>query len=199
MGSRHLSAEAAVPAPNRFPCGRSGYARPTLSRLLLLQRSLPDGYTNGRQLMGSWVGRQGSGFQLWSTYWFSGRTTVQANYRSMWVDHSFLQGGWLQDVGLTTNVALGPDFSLQAGAVRALAISLAGSRPSLERDDGSPAFVYAGVGVALMTALNDTALKAQEEMAKSPLLDTTQAGSRIPRCCGTVAESWRRWLYVRCC
>ena len=74
------------------------------------------GYTNNRELMGSWVGRQGSGFQLWSTYWFSARTTVQANFRSMWVDHSFLQGGRLQDFGLTTNVALGSEFSLQASA-----------------------------------------------------------------------------------
>jgi len=74
------------------------------------------GYTNNRELMGSWVGRQGSGFQLWSTYWFSARTTVQANYRSMWVDHTFLQGGRLQDFGLTSNVALGSEFSLQASA-----------------------------------------------------------------------------------
>lgn len=74
------------------------------------------GFTNNRELMGSWVGQQGSGFQLWSTYWFSARTTVQANYRSMWVDHSFLQGGRLQDLGLTTNVALGSEFSLQASA-----------------------------------------------------------------------------------
>ena len=74
------------------------------------------GYTNDQQLMGSSIGRQGSGFQLWSTYWFSARTTVQANFRSMWVDHSFLQGGRLQDFGLTTNVALGSEFSLQASA-----------------------------------------------------------------------------------
>ena len=74
-----------------------------------------NGYTNGRQLMGSWVGRQGSGFQLWSTYWFSGRNTVTLGYRSQWVDHSFLQGGWLRDISATTNVALGSNFSLQAG------------------------------------------------------------------------------------
>jgi hypothetical protein len=74
-----------------------------------------DGYTNGRQLMGSWVGRQGSGFQLQSTYWFSGRNTLTAGYRALWVDHSFLQGGWLRDLNATTNVALGSSFSLQAG------------------------------------------------------------------------------------
>lgn len=74
------------------------------------------GYTNNRQLMGSWIGRQGSGFQLWSTYWFSARSTLQASYRSMRVDHSFLQGGWLKDLSLAANFALGPEFSLQASA-----------------------------------------------------------------------------------
>ena len=74
-----------------------------------------DGYTNGRNIMGSWVGRQGSGYQLQSTYWFSGRNTLQAGYRAMWVDHSFLQGGWLRDVSANTNLELGSNFSLQAG------------------------------------------------------------------------------------
>jgi hypothetical protein len=74
-----------------------------------------DGYTNGRQIIGSWIGRQGSGFQLWSTYWFSGRNTLQLGYRAQWVDHSFLQGGWLRDITAKTNVALGNNFSLQAG------------------------------------------------------------------------------------
>ena len=72
------------------------------------------GYTNGRQLMGSWIGRQGSGFQLWTTYWLSGRSTLQVTYRTMWVDHSFLQGGWLRDVAANTNLALGSSFALQA-------------------------------------------------------------------------------------
>ena len=74
-----------------------------------------DGYTNDRQIMGSWVGRQGSGYQLASNYWFSGRNTVQLGYRSLWVDHSFLEGGWLRDISAKTNLALGSDFALQAG------------------------------------------------------------------------------------
>jgi Capsule assembly protein Wzi len=74
-----------------------------------------DGYTNARQIMGSWVGRQGSAWQLSSTYWFSGRNTLQFGYRSMWVDHSFLQGGWVRDISANTNLALGANFALQAG------------------------------------------------------------------------------------
>jgi hypothetical protein len=75
-----------------------------------------DGYTNGRQIIGSWVGRQGSGYQLQSTYWFSGRNTLQVGYRTLWVDHSFLQGGWLRDISANTNLALGSSFALQASA-----------------------------------------------------------------------------------
>jgi hypothetical protein len=72
------------------------------------------GYTNSRDLIGNWVGRQGSGYQLWSTYWFSGRSTVQLGYRKLWVDRSFLQGGTLQDISATGNLPLGETFSLQA-------------------------------------------------------------------------------------
>jgi len=74
-----------------------------------------DGYTNGRELIGSWVGRQGNGYVLQSTYWLSGRNTIQIGYRNLWVDRSFLQGGWLQDINANTNLALGANFALQAG------------------------------------------------------------------------------------
>jgi hypothetical protein len=33
----------------------------------------------------------------------------------MSVDHSFLQGGWLQDMNVNTNLALSANFALQAG------------------------------------------------------------------------------------
>jgi hypothetical protein len=72
------------------------------------------GYTNGRQLLGSAVGRQGNGFQLWSTYWFSGRSTLQAHYRSVSVDHSFLQGGYLRDASITAQFPVRPDLMLGA-------------------------------------------------------------------------------------
>jgi hypothetical protein len=72
------------------------------------------GYTNNRQLIGTWTGRQGSGFQVWSTYWMSARNKVQASYRSMWVDRIFLQGGWVKDASVLTEISLRPDLSLQA-------------------------------------------------------------------------------------
>jgi hypothetical protein len=73
-----------------------------------------DGYTNDRQLMAGWVGRQGNGIQLWSNYWFSGRNSLQVGYRSVSVDHSFLQGGHVHDFHTSTNLALGSNFALQA-------------------------------------------------------------------------------------
>ncbi len=72
------------------------------------------GYTNDRQLIGTWTGRQGSGFQVWSTYWMSARNKIQASYRSMWVDRIFLQGGWVKDASVQTEFLLRPDISLQA-------------------------------------------------------------------------------------
>lgn len=72
------------------------------------------GYTNDRLLIGNWMNRQGSGFQVWSTYWMSGRSKIQASYRSVWVDHSFLQGGWVKDASVLTKFSLRPEISLQA-------------------------------------------------------------------------------------
>jgi hypothetical protein len=72
------------------------------------------GYTNDRQLMGSWVGREGSGYQLWSTYWLSGQSTIQASYRNTWVNRAFLKGGSIQDFRVSANFWAGSEFSIQA-------------------------------------------------------------------------------------
>jgi len=52
-----------------------------------------DLYTNKANLIGSWIGRQGSGLQAWSTYWFSPRDTFQFAYRHGKVSTQFLPGG----------------------------------------------------------------------------------------------------------
>jgi membrane-associated phospholipid phosphatase len=57
-----------------------------------------DSYTNDGHLLGSWVGREGHGLQLWSTYWLSPRNSVQAGYRKAHVDRDFIPaGGDIQD------------------------------------------------------------------------------------------------------
>jgi hypothetical protein len=58
----------------------------------------PQGYTNYGQIMGSWVGRQGSGGQASSTYWFSARNKATLSYRRMYSDKSFLEGGGMHDI-----------------------------------------------------------------------------------------------------
>jgi membrane-associated phospholipid phosphatase len=52
-----------------------------------------DLYTNKSNLIGDWVGREGMGFQGWSNYWFTPRTSLQAGYRHMKVDKDFIPGG----------------------------------------------------------------------------------------------------------
>jgi membrane-associated phospholipid phosphatase len=52
-----------------------------------------DLYTNKGNLIGDWVGRQGMGFQGWSTYWFSPKNSVQFEYRHAKVDPDFIPGG----------------------------------------------------------------------------------------------------------
>jgi hypothetical protein len=70
------------------------------------------GYTNNRQLIGSWIGREGDGLQLWSSWWFSPRSSVQASYRSQNASSQFLRGGDLHDMTLASDTPLGRDWSI---------------------------------------------------------------------------------------
>jgi hypothetical protein len=76
-----------------------------------------NGYTNGGNLIGSWIGRDGQGAQAWTNYWFTPRTRLQFNFRHEKVSQQFVPGGgtltdagakadyWLsQSVGLSTSV-----------------------------------------------------------------------------------------------
>ncbi len=52
-----------------------------------------DCYLNKGDLMGSWLGREGTGGQAWSTYWFSVQSTLQLGYRTLRVSRSFVPQG----------------------------------------------------------------------------------------------------------
>jgi hypothetical protein len=66
-----------------------------------------DSYTNDGHLVGSWVGREGHGVQLWSTYWLSPRHSVQAGYRKAHVDRDFIpEGGNIQDFSVRATFQL---------------------------------------------------------------------------------------------
>ncbi len=61
-----------------------------------------DLYTNKNNLIGDWIGREGTGFQAWSTYWFSPQKTLQFGYRHVKVSRSFIPAGETLDDGSVT-------------------------------------------------------------------------------------------------
>jgi hypothetical protein len=74
-----------------------------------------DSYTNDGNLIGSWVGREGHGFQLWSTYWVSPRNSVQAAYRRAHVDNNFIPGGGnIQDFSIRSDWRLHSEMEINA-------------------------------------------------------------------------------------
>ena len=70
-----------------------------------------NGYLNGGDLMGNTVGRMGNSFQVWSTYWFSPRHSLQFTAKDSRVYKNYLPGGaaW-QDYRVTHNVYLNSGF-----------------------------------------------------------------------------------------
>ena len=70
------------------------------------------GYTNERQLLGSWIGRESNGYQLWSTWWISPRSSVQLRARDQSAASVFLRGGALRDLEVSTDLALSPHWQL---------------------------------------------------------------------------------------
>jgi hypothetical protein len=52
-----------------------------------------DLYTNKNNIIGDWIGREGMGFEGWSTYWFSPRNSLRFEYRHAKVASDFIPGG----------------------------------------------------------------------------------------------------------
>lgn len=74
-----------------------------------------DAYTNNGNLLGSWIGREATGFQLWSTYWMKPQNTVQAAYRHSKVNSKFIPGGGtISDIAMRTDWKLSKDLNLFA-------------------------------------------------------------------------------------
>jgi hypothetical protein len=73
-----------------------------------------DSHTNQGNLMGSWIGREGKGFQAWSTYWLSPHSTIQISYRNAHVTKDFLEGGSYEDFGAAAVLRVRPDLSLSS-------------------------------------------------------------------------------------
>jgi len=56
-------------------------------------------YTNKNNIFGSWIGREGVGYQAFSTYRFSAKNGIQFAYRHAKVDGDFVPGGVNQNDG----------------------------------------------------------------------------------------------------
>lgn len=76
------------------------------------------GFQNNRQLLGSWIGRQGQGEQAWTTYWFTPHNKLQFGFRHQTDSRDFVpNGGSLTDANVRAefwpNSTLGFSVSTQ--------------------------------------------------------------------------------------
>jgi hypothetical protein len=70
-----------------------------------------DSHTNAGNIMGSWIGREGRGLQVSSTYWLSPRNTILVGYREARIDGDFVPGGGvIHDIWLRSELTLRPDL-----------------------------------------------------------------------------------------
>jgi membrane-associated phospholipid phosphatase len=85
-----------------------------LPGFIYYDRRYRSGYTNGGNLIGSWVGRDGFGAQAQAAYWFSPGTKLQCGYRYQEADRSFLEGGRLADYSLRAETRVKSGFAVSA-------------------------------------------------------------------------------------
>jgi hypothetical protein len=74
-----------------------------------------DSYTNGGNLLGSWVGRDARAYVATTRYWLSGATFLQAQYRQIKTGEKFLPGGGTQtDLSLSGQIRLNGEWMVGA-------------------------------------------------------------------------------------
>jgi hypothetical protein len=93
-----------------------------------------DVYLNDRSLMGSWIGREGKGYQTWTTYHFSPRSSIQLATRNAKIAKDFIPGGSTQwdwnvsgDLWLHKNFEIKPFLQYETWLIPTLA-------PTRQRD-----------------------------------------------------------------
>ena len=74
------------------------------------------GYTNNRQLIGSWIGREGHGEQLWLRWQLSPKSSIELDGRGMISSSEFLRGGSLRELSAIADLALRPEWQFRAEA-----------------------------------------------------------------------------------
>ena len=74
-----------------------------------------DGYTQEGSLIGDWVGREGKGGELSTTYWLAPERTVQVYWKNHMIAPDFIPGGAHQnDFGTNINYAIGAHWQAAA-------------------------------------------------------------------------------------
>jgi len=71
--------------------------------------------TNDKNIIGSWIGREGQGIEGWSTYWFSSRNNIQVGDRHAKVASDFIRGGeTVNDIFASANWWVRNDLQVSA-------------------------------------------------------------------------------------
>lgn len=74
-----------------------------------------DLYTNKKNIIGSWIGREGQGFQGWSKYSFNARNSFQFGYRHARISSDFIPGGGtLNDASVQADFLVSGEFGLSS-------------------------------------------------------------------------------------
>jgi|HubBroStandDraft_6_1064221.scaffolds.fasta_scaffold00353_5 hypothetical protein len=74
-----------------------------------------DLYTNKGNIIGSWIGREGTGIQAWSNYWFTPKSSLQFGYRHATVAPDFIpQGESVNDEWVKANFWIRGVLNVQA-------------------------------------------------------------------------------------
>ena len=74
-----------------------------------------DLYTNKKNIIGSWIGREGQGFQAWSKYSFNARNSFQFAYRHARVSSDFIPGGGtVNDASVQADFLMGHELGVSS-------------------------------------------------------------------------------------
>jgi hypothetical protein len=72
-----------------------------------------DAYTNKANSLGSWIGREGKGTQVWSNYWLNSYSSIQISYRNFKIANQFIPGGGTQnDFSASARLRIRNDWEL---------------------------------------------------------------------------------------
>ena len=83
--------------PRRGGLYRSAWANQRISgQFIYWEIIYHDLYLNNKFLMGNWIGREGKGYQAWSTYHLSPQSSIQVGVRNSKIANDFIPGGSTQ-------------------------------------------------------------------------------------------------------